>query len=90
MSDRRAVHRSLRSLLPSRSATPAPRLFARGRRTAPLLVPSALPHHFSLRDGLRPVNGSASRRSAVPAARSGYRVTSIPVIISLEKIIENN
>lgn len=37
--DRRAVHRSLRSLLPSRSATPAPRLFARGRRTAPLLVP---------------------------------------------------
>jgi hypothetical protein len=39
VSDRRAVHRSLRSLLPSRSATPAPRLFARGRRTAPLLVP---------------------------------------------------
>lgn len=39
VSDRRAVHRSFRSLLPSRSATPAPRLFARGRRTAPLLVP---------------------------------------------------
>lgn len=39
---------------------------------------SALPHHFLLRSGLRPVNGSASRPSAVPAARRdrvGNRLT---------------
>ena len=90
VSDRRAVHRSLRSLLPSRSATPAPRLFARGRRTAPLLVPRRSLITSPFGTGSARWTGAPHCRSAVPAARSGYRVTSIPVIISLDKIIENN